>query len=93
MICFEILMIFGKKNRKRAKLEIELLRRSVGNPRCGVDLRRSVGCLATARPRGQNPPPPPSRVRHDLALLRCSLAMLCRGINIVHNEKISDFCF
>ena len=49
---FEILSDFGE-NRKRGKLEksrhFRLIRRSVGNPRSGVALRRSVGCLVVAR--------------------------------------------
>ena len=46
MICFGILRIFREKNRKRANWKsghIWLLRRSVGNPRCEVDLSRGVG--------------------------------------------------
>ena len=54
MFCSEILSDFGK-NRKREKLEkpghFGFLRLNVGNPRRGVALRRSVGCLAPARPR------------------------------------------
>ena len=54
MICFEILSDFKRKSQKReiGKFCIfGFLRHSVGNPRRGVALRRSVGCLATARPR------------------------------------------
>ena len=47
MICFEFLRIL-EKNRKKGKPEnlskYGLLRCSVGNPRRGVALRRSVGC-------------------------------------------------
>ena len=39
--------VFWRKSQKRGKLEnlgiIGLLRRSVGNPRCGIDLRQGVG--------------------------------------------------
>ena len=86
MFCFEILRIFEEKSQKGANWKsrhIWLLRRSVGNPRRGVDLRQGVGCLASARPRCQNGTP---RVRHDIA-------KLCRSVPTVHSEKILDFCF
>ena len=54
MIYFGILRIFGEKNAKEQKLEsrhFEPLRRSIGNPRRDVALRRKVGCLATTRSR------------------------------------------
>ena len=62
---------------------IGLLRRSVGNPRRGIDLCQGVRYVTAVRPRCQNGTP---RVRHDVALLR-------RGVAIVHNEKFLDFCF
>ena len=68
-------------------LHIELLRRSVGNPRHGVDLHRSVGCLAVARPRGKNGTP---RVRHVVATLHRG-EDLRRNIATVHHEQILDF--
>ena len=63
-------VIFGEKSQK-GKLEKSrqngLLRLSVRNPRCGIDLCRNVGCL-TRRGRGaQNGTP---RVRHSVATLR-----------------------
>ena len=56
---------------KPKNLGIELLRRSVGNPRCGVALCRSVGCPR----RGE------ARVPkwHPLGMLRHSLAMSQRS--------------
>ena len=60
MNCFGILRTFGEKlqNSKNWKSgHIGLLRRSVGNPRCGVDLCQGVGCLAAVRPRCQNGTP------------------------------------
>ena len=57
MIYFVILRIFGEKSKKEENGKFGqngLLHCSVGNPRCGVDLRRSVGCLVVARPRCQN---------------------------------------
>ena len=96
MICFGFLRIFGEKTQK-CKLKnlgtSRLLRHSVGNPCCGVDLCHNVGCLAAARPRGQNSTP---RVRHGLrrgeGLCR-SVAVLRRGVATIHNEKILDCCF
>ena len=86
MFCFRILRIFGEIV-KRGKLEnlekIGLLRRSVGNPHRGVDLRQGVGSLATARPTCQNGNP---RVRQGVVKLR-------HGIATVHSEKFLDFCF
>ena len=52
-------------------------------------IRRNVGCLAAARPRGQNGTP---RVRHNIAKLRHSEG-LRRNVATVHSEQISDFCF
>ena len=49
MFCFEILRIFEEKSQKCKKQKLEnlriigLLRRSVGNPRCGVDLCQGMG--------------------------------------------------
>ena len=47
MFCFGIFRIFGgnRKNEENWKIwaKFGLLRRSVGNPRCGVDLRQGVG--------------------------------------------------
>ena len=48
MICFEFLRILEKNHKKEKPENMDkhgLLRGSVGNPRCGVALRRSVGCL------------------------------------------------
>ena len=71
---------FGEKSQKCKNWKIlgiiGLLRRSVGNPRLGVDLRQGERYLATARPRFQNGTP---RVRHDIALLR-------RGTTTIHSE-------
>ena len=62
--------IFGEKSQK-SKIwksgHIGLLRRSVGNPHCGVNPRQGVGCLATARLRCQNGTP---QVRPDEGLRR-----------------------
>ena len=68
-------------------LGIGLLRRSVGNPSRGVALRRSVGCLVEARLRCSK--------GHPLGTLRRSLAVaaLRRGVDTVHSEQISNFCF
>ena len=75
MFCFEILGIFGEKSQKRQRKffgHIGLLHRSVGNP------RRSVGCVAAARPRGQN-----GTLRlHSVAVLRL-------GEDTVQNEQNS----
>ena len=52
MFCFGFLRIFGEKSQKSKRENLGkhgLLRHSVGNLRLGVALRRSVGCLATAR--------------------------------------------
>ena len=85
MFCFEILRIFGEKSQKRKTKNLGkkgLVRCSVGNPRRGVDLSCSVGCLAAARPRCQNGTP---LVRHNVAVLRrgeglrCSVATVHRG--------------
>ena len=60
MICFGFLRILGEKsqnNNWKKSGHIGLLRRSVGNPRRGVDLRRSVGCLTAVRSRSQNGTP------------------------------------
>ena len=47
IFCFGILRIFGgnRKNEENWKIwaKIGLLRRRVGNPRCGVDLRQGMG--------------------------------------------------
>ena len=92
MFCFEILRIFGEKSQKS---KLENLGTS-GSPRCDVDLRRSVGCLAAARPRCQIGTP---RVRHGVAKLRRGEGLLRRvvvllhNVATVHNEQISDFCF
>ena len=67
MICFGIVGIFVKKpqNSKNWKSgHNELLRRSVGNPCCGVNLRQGVGYLVATRPRCQNGTP---QVRHGVA--------------------------
>ena len=71
MICFEFLRIL-EKNRKKGKPE------NLGKH---GPLRRSMGCLTVMGPKGQKGPP---RVRYDVALLRCSIAVLCRGVNTVH---------
>ena len=55
-VSFWFLRIFGEKNAKELKLKYGqngLLRLNVGNPRRNVALRRSLGCLATARLRYQ----------------------------------------
>ena len=47
MFCFRFLRIFGQKSQKSKRENLGkhgLLRRSVGNPRRGVALRRRVGC-------------------------------------------------
>ena len=68
----------NRKNEEKWKSgHIKLLCRSVGNPRCGVDLHQGVGCLVAARLRCQNGTP---RVYHDIAVLRCGLAT-------VHSEN------
>ena len=57
MFCFGILRIFEEKLQKSKRWKFRhfgLLRRSIGNPRRGVDLRQGVGCLAAARLRCQN---------------------------------------
>ena len=41
----------SQKRKPKKSRQNGLLRRSVGNPRHGVALRCSVGCLAAARPR------------------------------------------
>ena len=66
-----------------------LLHHSVGNPRHGLDLHRSVECLAVAKSRDQNGTP---RVRHGVASLRRG-EVLRRSVATVHSEQISDFCF
>ena len=70
MFCLGILRIFGEKyqNSKIWKSgHIGLLRRRVGNPHCGVNLRQGVECLAAARSRCQNGTP---RVWPDEGLRR-----------------------
>ena len=60
MICFGFLRILGEKsqnNNWKKSGHIGLLCRNVGNPRRGVDLCRNMGCLTTARSRGQNGTP------------------------------------
>ena len=60
MFCFGILRIFGEKSKKSKNWKsghFELLCRSVGNPRHGVDLLQGMGCLTAARPRYQNGTP------------------------------------
>ena len=92
MFCFEILRIFGEKSQKSKLKNLG----TSGSPCCGVDLRRSVGCLAAARPRCQNGSP---RVRHGVAKLRRgkglhrSVAVLRHSVDTVHNEQILNFCF
>ena len=86
MICFGFFEDFWRKITKkktRKSRHIGLLRRSIGKPCRGVDLRCRVGCLTTARPKCQNGTP---RVRHGVAKLHC-------GVATVHSEQISDFCF
>ena len=94
MFCFDILRIFGENHKKKKKkLEnlafFRFLRRSVRNPHRGVDLRCNVGCLTAARPRGQNDPPS-GTLRHSFAT---PWRGLLRGVDTVHREQISDFCF
>ena len=89
MFCFEVLRIFGEKSQKNKNWKswhIGLLRRNVGNPCRGVNLRQGVGCLAAARQRCQNGTP---RVRHDVAVLRHNeglrcIAVLCHSVATVH---------
>ena len=86
MFCFEILRIFGEKSQKRKNWKsghFGLLRRSVGNPRRGIDQRQGVGCLAAARPRCQNGTP---WVHHDVA-------KLCRDIATVYKGQNFGFLF
>ena len=69
MIYFGILRIFGEKNAKEQNLEsghFGPLRRSLGNPRHVIALRRGVGCLAAVRPRCPK--------WHPSGMLRLSLA-------------------
>ena len=61
--------------------------RSVGNPSRGVALRRSVECLAVARLRCSKGHPSGTLLR-SLAVV-----VLLRGVDTVHSEQISDFCF
>ena len=81
MICFEILSNFGE-NRKKEKLEkiwhFGFLRRSVGNPRHGVALHRSVGC-----PRRDEAMVPKG---HPSGTLRRSLATLWRRYYSCRNK-------
>ena len=83
IFCFEILRIFEEKL-KKSKIwkfgHFELLCLSIGNPRCSVDLRQGVGCLAAARLRCQNGTP---RVHHGVSKLRCGEGLPC-GVPIVH---------
>ena len=54
--CFGFLSDFWRKLQKGAKKKLGKngpLRHSEGHPRRGVALRRSKGCLATTRPKGQ----------------------------------------
>ena len=56
MFCFGILRIFREKSQKSKNWKsghIGLLRRSVGNPRRGVDPHQGVECLSVTRPRCQ----------------------------------------
>ena len=91
MICFGILRIFGEKSQNRKNWKsghMGLLRCSVGNPRCGVDLRQGMGCLTAARLGCQNGTP---RIRRGIATLRhgeglCrSVAVLRRNVATIHN--------
>ena len=77
-------MIFGENRKKEKKLgKHGSIRLSVGHPRRDVALRRSVGCLATARLR-----------EAKLALLgTLGVALLCRGVDTIHRGKIFGFCF
>ena len=77
--------------RKIAKRENQknLGSRSVGNPRHDVALRRSVGCLVAARPRGPNWHPSSTSPRRP----RRSITVLRRGVATVHSGQILDFCF
>ena len=94
MICFGILRIFGEKSQK---LEIWAyrVRRSIGSPRRGVDLRQGMGCLAAVRLGCQNGTP---RIRKGIATLCCdeglcrSVAVLRHNVATVHNKKILDCC-
>ena len=84
MFCFEFLRIFGEKSQisKRENLgKHEPLRRSVGNPRRGVAYAVAWDALAAARPGCQNGTP---RVRHGIALLCRSIAVLRRDVDTIH---------
>ena len=83
MIYFGILRIFGEKNTKEQKLEsgnFGPLSRSVGNPSCNVALRRSVGCLAVARPRFPK--------GHPSGMLRCRHYSLRENFRIFVSEHL-----
>ena len=85
MNCFGILRTFGEKSQNSKNWKsghIRLLRRSVGNPRRGVDLHQGVGCLAAARPRCQNGTP---RVCRGIAIVH-------RGQNFGFLFQKSSFC-
>ena len=94
MIFFEFLRIL-EKNRKKGKPENlgkhGLLRRSVGNPRCGVALCRSVGC-----PRHSEAEVPKWHLSGTLRrseVLRRSIVMLRCCVDTIHYEKIFGFLF
>ena len=77
MFCFEFLRIFGEKSQmsKRENLgKHEPLRR-------GVTYAVAWDALAAARPGCQNGTP---RVRHGIALLCRSIAVLRRGVDTIH---------
>ena len=91
MFCFEVLGIFGEKSQKRKEKNMGTsgsyaaawVRRSVGNPRRGIDLCRRVGCLTTARPRCQ----------FGIAWVCHGISFLHYGVDTVHSEKVFGFLF
>ena len=89
MIYFGILRIFGEKNAKGQKPKSRHfgpLRLNVGNP------RRSVGCLAAARPKVSKWHPSSTPLRRGEGLSR-SVAMLRRNVATIHRGENFGFLF
>ena len=100
MFCFEILRIFGEKSQKSKTWKsgyFGLLRRSIGNPRCGV--RRPTPRHGMPRQGKAEVPKwhPSGTPRHIKAMPRrrpmIYIAVLCRGVAIVHKGQNFGFFF
>ena len=75
------------KMSKPENLAIELLRRSVGNPRRGIAVSYNVGCPRYIEAFGT------PQVHYNVSLLRCNVVVLRRGVDTIHSEQIFRFLF